>query len=255
MKRIWGHVVSIVAVGMAIGALTPACAKNDASIFIRSALAPSSNRVNGACVFLPDPTAPSLSLAQLDVGVRDDYFAQLLVGNQLIVRGDPLDPRAETNRVHIDGAVVSVTNRDGSSLPGDAGSFTSPGTGFVDPETANNPSYGILGVSIIDAKTSAALAAQLPNRTTTKTVLVNVRAFGKTNGGVDVESNDFQLVMQVCNGCLVTFPPTSVDPTKPLPNCAAPIDTTTTTTTLPCVPGQDEPTSCQLCQGRPACNP
>ena len=60
MKRIWGHVVSGVAVALAASAVVPACATNDQSIFIRAALAPSLNRQMGGCVYTQDPTQAEL---------------------------------------------------------------------------------------------------------------------------------------------------------------------------------------------------
>ena len=110
MKRIWGHVVSLVVVGMAVSAAMPACATNDQTIFIRSALAPSANRQMGGCIYTNDPTQAELFQARADLGVTDSYFAVLLVGNQLIPRADSLSNRAESNRVHINGAIVRVRN-------------------------------------------------------------------------------------------------------------------------------------------------
>ena len=52
--------------------------------------------------------------ATLDIGVADNYYAVLLVGNQLIPRSDPQNNRAESNRVHINGAIVRVTETDGT---------------------------------------------------------------------------------------------------------------------------------------------
>src|SRR6476619_497025 len=51
MKRILGHVVSLLVVGLAVSAALPACATNDQTIFIRNALAPAITRTNGICTY------------------------------------------------------------------------------------------------------------------------------------------------------------------------------------------------------------
>lgn len=249
MNRIWGRARMLMAAGLFAGALAPACAENDQSIFIRGALAPSANRQNGVCTYTADPAQPQLFEGSLDVGVRDNYFAVLLVGNQLSARGSQQAVRAESNRVHINGAVVRVTNPDGSVI----NEFTSLSTGFADAQGNDQPAYGAIGVVAIDAKTKDALAGQLTARTQTKLVLANISVFGKTLGGVDVESGEYQLPIRVCNGCLVTFTDSNDAAAAVQPNCLKPLGTAGTN--LPCSAGQDEAVPCQLCQGRPVCDP
>jgi hypothetical protein len=250
MKRILRHVASLFVVGLAAAAAVPACATNDQTIFIRSALAPSINRQQGGCVYTADPTQNQLFEARADLGVTDSYFSVLLVGNQMIPRSDSLDNRAESNRVHINGAIVRVTEADGTLIR----EFTSLATGFADPASTNTPSYATVGVVALDAPTRDILLPQLPNRTVSKTILINIKAFGTSLGGKDVESGEFQLPMQVCNGCLVTFVD-STDPTQATPNCKKPLAMALTPATAPCFTGQDELVPCQICQGRPACDP
>lgn len=254
MKRIWSHVVSLVVVGMAASAVVPACAANDQTIFIRSALAPSINRQMSGCIYTPDPTQAQLFEARADLGVTDSYFAVLLVGNQLIPRGDPLANRAESNRVHINGAIVRVTEADGTLIR----EFTSLATGFADAASNSAPAYATVGITALDAPTREMLLPSLPNRIVSKTILINIKAFGTTLGGKDVESGEFQLPMQVCNGCLVDFS-TGNDDTLPQamqPNCKKTSTMALTPATSPCFLGQDENVPCQLCQKtRVACDP
>jgi len=252
MKRILRHVVSLVVVGSAAAAAVPACATNDQTIFIRSALAPSINRQQGGCVYTADPTQAQLFEARADLGVTDSYFSILLVGNQMIPRSDSLDNRAESNRVHINGAIVRVTEADGTLIR----EFTSLATGFADPASTNTPSYTSIGVVSLDAPTRDILLPSLPNRLVSKTILINIKAFGTSLGGKDVESGEFQLPMQVCNGCLVNFDG-ATDPTAMIkPNCNAPPAMALTPATSPCFAGQDEPVPCQLCvKTREACDP
>lgn len=251
MKRILGRVVVVCASALVIGAFAPACVENDQSIFVRSVLAPSTNRQNGACVYTDDPQQAQLFEGTFDVGVRDNYFAIVLVGNQLIGRGDPSNTRAESNRVHLNGAVVRVTEPNGNQLA----EFTSLATGFADIQQNNNPDYGTMGIVGIDAPTAATLRGLIPNRTTTRQILLNIKAFGKTLGGVDLESGEFQLPLKVCNGCLVSFAGANDPAQTPNPNCLAATGGAGSNTQAPCFAGQDEAVPCQLCQGRPACDP
>jgi hypothetical protein len=251
MKRIWGHVVSVFVVGLAVSAVMPACATNDQTIFIRGALAPSANRVNGACNYTNDPTQTSLFEARLDLALTDSYFAVLLVGNQLIPRSDPQSNRAESNRIHINGAVVRVTETDGALIR----EFTSPATGFADPGQSGAAEYGTIGVIGLDAPTRDLILPTLPNRLVAKTILINFKAFGTSLGGKDVESGEYQLPMQVCKGCLVDFSTGNDDTAMQQPNCLKKGTTSATATTAPCFKGQDELVKCETCQGNPVCDP
>lgn len=252
MKRIWGHVVALLVTGLSVSAVLPACVENDQSIFIRAALAPSTNRQNGACTYTDDPQQPQLFSGALDVGVRDNYFGVLLVGNQMIPRGDPGNARAESMRIHLNGGIVRLTELDGATIS----EFTSSAMGFADPQNNNAPDYGVVGFTLIDAPSAGILRGRLPNRAATVTVLAYVKAYGTTLGGKEIESDEFQLPIRVCNGCLVTFPAGTNDTTQPGPNCLlAPSGAQGASTAAPCTIGQDEAVPCTLCQGRPVCDP
>jgi hypothetical protein len=267
MKRIWGYVVSMLAAGTMVGSALPACATNDQTIFIRSALAPSINRQGGLCIYNSDPQQAALFEAEVDIGLTDSYYGILLVGNQLVSRGDPANNRAESSRVHINGGVVRVTEPNGVLI----NEFTSLATGFADPQNNNAPGFTTIGLVLMDGPTAQKIRTddykapelrQPMTRQTSKTVLVSVKAFGQTLGGVDVESEEFQLPMRVCLGCLVIydgFDPAQAPPAKPnapTNNCDRVPDTAAAAATDgPCRAGQDVPLSCTLCRGTPICDP
>ena len=245
MKRIWGYVVSLLATGTLVGAALPACATNDQTIFIRAVLAPSANRQGGSCTYNNDPQQAALFLPVVDIGLTDSYFAVLLVGNQLIPRGDPLANRAESNRVHLNGGVVRVDNPDGSPIR----EFTSLATGFNDPQNNSSPGYAPVGLVVLDAPTKDALLPSVQTRGTSRTVLITVKVFGTSVGGVDVESGEFQFPMEVCRGCLINYS-LGVDPAKPTLNCdKAPDTNAAAATNGPCLRGQDLKTDCRDCRG------
>jgi hypothetical protein len=255
MKRIWVHFASLFVAATTLGALAPACAENDQTIFIRGALAPSANRQAGICVYSSDPGQALLFGATLDIGLTDFYSATFLVGNQMVPRNDNLANRTESNRVHLKGGVVKVRDTDGNTLR----EFTSYGLGFVEPQTGTTPATAPLAFNIFDSGTKAIILPLVPNRTSRKSLLVAVKVFGTTLGGKEVESGEFELPMEVCNGCLVDFS-TGNDPAEKVqPNCKKALVAAaggTTTQTAPCLIGQDGTIPCQACVGfNPRCDP
>lgn len=249
MNRLLGQAFTVGVLAVMATAFAPACAENDKSIFIRGALAPSQTRQNGACVYTDDPTQAVLFEGVFDLAVRDNYIAVLLAGNQLIPRGDQNSVRAESNRAHINGAVVRVADPNGGVL----GEFTSLATGFVETQNNNTPAFTSFSVTAIDAPTKNKIGASLAVGQT-RLVTANIKVFGKTLGGVDLESGEYQLPIRVCNGCLISFA-SGDDPATPGVDCSLPLASSSSggTTSLPCFPGQDETTPCQTCLDRPAC--
>ena len=226
--------------------VAPACVDNDQSIFIRDALYPATTRTNNACIYSNDATQAALFLGVLDVAVRDNYSATLLVGNQMIARADSTEPRSESNKAHINGAVVRVTDANGNFIS----TFTSPSQGFVDQAEGDQATYGPIEVVALDAPTTFKLRAGMQVNDA-KLVLANIKVFGESLGGVDLESGEYQLPIRVCNGCLLSFAGYDDATVQGIDcNLAATASTTTTASTvLPCSPGQDEATFCNECLG------
>lgn len=242
MKRLLGHALVVVGISAIAMAFTPACAENDQTIYVRQVLAPPQNRQNGTCIYLPDPTQPFLAEGTLDLAVRNTYAATVLVGSQLLPRGDQTNTRAESNRAHINGAVVKVTDANGAFI----GELTSLAAGFVDPAQSGAASFGVVGITAMDAPTTAKLGVA-PGAT--RLVVASIKLFGRTLGGVDFESGEFQFPVRVCHGCLVDFA-TGDDPATPARDCSKSAESGggATQTTVPCAPGQDEVTPCQSCR-------
>jgi hypothetical protein len=243
MKRLLGQAFVVVAVGITAMAFTPACADNDQTIYVRNVVAPPSNRQNGRCIYQPDPAGVGLLEGTLDVAIRGDYSAILLVGGQGLQRADALNARVEPNRAHLNGAVVTVTDPNGGTI----NEFTALGSGFVDPGQGTTPSFGLIGVTLIDQATSTRIG--VAPGAPAKLVVANAKVFGKTLGGVDLESGEFQFPIRVCNGCLLDFS-TGDDLAVQGRDCNRTIDTTAGGggSEPPCTPGQDENTPCQFCR-------
>lgn len=247
MNRNLARALSLSAGLFCAAALAPGCADNQQSLFVRGVLAPSQSRTNGSCTWTDDPQQAGLFYGRLDIGLRDQYTAVLLVGNQLIGRGDPVNTRAESSRIQITGAIVRVTTPDGAVI----NEFTSTSAGFVDPQTNNQPGFDSISVTAIDPGTVAKLAGQIALGTGEKQVVTNIKVFGNTLGGDKVESGEFSYPIRLCNGCLVSFGGTD-DPATPDVDCSV---AASAEATAPCFFGQDEGVSCTSCQGLAACDP
>src|SRR3954454_12237634 len=73
---------------------SPGCAENESTIFIRQVNVPVSS--GNGCTVEPTPTSLFISRGLLDLAFRNQYVATLLVGNQLVARGNPTQERTET---------------------------------------------------------------------------------------------------------------------------------------------------------------
>lgn len=257
MKRFWGHVSAAFAAAGVI--LVTACAHNDESIFVRQVMAPPIVQFGvGAaqCLYTPDPTQPFLTSGVLDASLLQTYSVEVLVGNQLVPQGSAAQDRAESNRVELQGFIVRVTDANGNELR----SFTRLASGFVDPSLGDTPSYGLIAGEILDSQSVQAAGAASG---ATKRLVSHFKVFGTTLGRQSVETGEFDYPIDICYGCLVSFPNGSQDNARATiegkPNCKAPLDITTAAAGQvviePCFLGQDQIVDCRLCQGAPTCDP
>lgn len=189
---------ALAAGGLTAGAL-PSCATNDSMMFIVGV----ATRQAGSCDVTPDLDAPTLSKGTLDRLLASDYTAALLVGNQLTQRGSRERLRSETSKVALKGAEVRLENTQGREL---VPAFSAIGTGFVDAAQGQEASPAVMYATLIPASIAGSLPAG--------TVVSKVRVFGTTLGGEDVESAELLFPITVCDGCLVSFPAYTRDPTS-----------------------------------------
>jgi hypothetical protein len=240
---------SVIALSLMVA---PACVDNDQSIYIRQVMigTPGTGTALG-CTYTADPSQPGLiAPGEVDVALRENYEAVLLVGNQMNSRGDNLQTRSESNKAHLDGAIVRVTDANGN----DIAEFTAQSAGFADSANGTVAGFGLIGVTLLDAPTLAKIAGGL-GPTDTKLVLANIKVFGETLGGDDLESGEFQWPITVCNGCLISFLGAD-DPLTPGVDCNLQSSAAggaaggggSSTATLGCHPGQDGPVSCTVCR-------
>jgi hypothetical protein len=217
-----------------LGALS-GCAENESSLFIVGVLSIDDNE----CVVEPRPEGPFLFSGTLDLALRTSYAAPLLVGNQLTERGSRNQLRTETSRIRLEGAEVTLEDANGGTIA----EFTTLGAGFAHPAQDTAPGYGGFLADLIPA------GAPVPEGQ----VVAAVKVFGTTLGGEELESAVLRFPIEVCTGCLVSYPPAAYD--KDLPAGAAYLCATSPEKAsgdnaegvLGCFPGQDRPVSCIHC--------
>lgn len=230
---------SLLALGVACfsGASLPSCATNDSMMFIIGVYA----RKLGACEASPDADAPLWDRGVMDRTFADEYRASLLIGNQLTQRGSRDRLRTETSRISLKGAEITLESVDGRRL---LDPFSAIATGFVDASSGTDAGLAIMSATLVPAKA----AQQLPDGV----VVAKVRAFGTTLGGEDVESNELAFPIELCTGCLVTYPASARDLTADGDDyqCKqAEDDESTVDADLPCTIGLDLPVPCTACAG------
>jgi hypothetical protein len=265
MKRFWTHVVGAVSLTGGIAVFAPGCAHDDNSFFIDFVLAPPQGAATSGCVFTADPTSPSLPSGLLDVeavsSFNNAYFAEFLLGNQLIQQQNTDLLMTETSRIEVQGAVVTITDANGGAIPNGTSSFTSPTSGEVDPSAGETPGFGVTSLEIVDPTTVQALRNSL-KPFDEELILTYIKAFGLTLGGDHVESNTFEFPIYVCRGCLISFESVAAPITlasgtaeaAPTPNCcgAEPMNATTKSF---CFLGQDTgAVDCHDCLGDSFCS-
>jgi hypothetical protein len=212
------------------------CEDNESSLFIVGVLAIEKTD----CILTHEGTSILRTSGVLDLSLRSSYTAGLLVGSQLTQRGSRDQLRTETARLSLRGAEVRLE----SSTGGVIAEYTTIGTGFVHPAGGAEPGYGWMSVDLIPA--GAPIGQGL--------VVANVRVFGDTLGGAEIESNEYPFAIRVCHGCLVSYPAEAADMTQGpgVYLCAVRGDDTPVSEEQVCRIGQDVAVLCSDCAAQSA---
>ena len=239
MKGFWGRACALVIAGGAWVSLS-ACAHDDSTLFVLDVVKGS---VSGnTCTFSPDPTQTFWSSGLLDAALRGAYDATYLVGNQMVSQADPTIPKTETAFVTISHANVRITDANGNTIR--TYSTVTASTAF--PATGTTPSFIPTQVTTIDEQAMTMIPGIGPGNTVR--VETFVKFFGKTTGGVSVESNEFEFPVDICFGCLPDFSIQGAHCAKAVAN-----PTVASSAPRPCRLGQDENVDCSLCLGVAVC--
>lgn len=178
------------------GLLASACADNESSLFVRQRMAWTGS--GGSCTVSCSPTEPSWSADAVDSAYVGSHSATLLVGNQIVQRGDPDVLRTETSRVQLYEAEVRVFDTQGN--PVNEG-YVVPIHGVVDPGTGSNAGYNCTEVLLLDGATMDTLRVQAANLGRDVEVLTTVVIRGRTLGGQEVETAEWSYPVRVCFNC------------------------------------------------------
>ena len=201
------------------------CTDYSPSVFVRQAqfIDPEDE-----CIVDADPEAGFLFSGRYDPAIgTNGYFAALLVGNQLIPRGDEDQLKPEANRVQFYEAEVELLSQTGDSV---GAAFFQTISGFADPASGTEPGYGVAGVTLIPPGTAAS-----------GTVVARIIVRGVTLGGEDVETAFWDFPILVA-------PAQCVEPATCDDDVVA-----------QCRIGQDSPADCRVtgvsdcCPAHPAC--
>jgi hypothetical protein len=236
MTRLFSRITgAALVVAAASVALTSGCADNDSSLFIVGVMVPEAP----ACTVTPDGNATILGAGVMDVAFTEEYFAWLLVGNQLAPRGEKDQLRTETARITLRGAEITILDEVGGPV---APAFTVPGTGFVTVDQSEEPGFGAFLATLVPQPIGNTLAEDVGPAGSFKRrkIVVNVRVFGDTLGGKDVESSELSFPIDICNGCTIIYHFDNVSGSA----CVA--ADTGDSTPLPCFSGQ-APIDCTAC--------
>jgi hypothetical protein len=220
-----GAILVATAATVSVAGLFSGCADNESTLFIKGVMKPD----EGTCTYRPDATSVLLLGGVLDTAFGGSYMAGLLVGNQMKSQGNKDRNRTETSRILLEGAVVSLRRSNGGVIS----EFSAPGVGFVDPSSGDAAAFGVVSVLVVPDAAEVVGEAY---------VVADIQVYGHSLGGQEVESNVFSFPIDICDGCLVSFPQSSINPTTG--ECQA---TESTSGVLPCYFGQDEIILCSDC--------
>jgi hypothetical protein len=238
MHRLTPKTLLAAAALSALPAVLPSCATNDSMMFIIGVYA----RKSGSCEPKPEAESPLWASGRLDRQLAASYRAALLIGNQLTERGSREQVRTETSRVTLRGAEIRLETPEGVQL---REPYSTVGTGHLDAASGEEPALSIMYADLIPASVAAKIPAGL--------VVANVRVFGDTLGGQEVESSELSFPIEVCDGCLIDYPASARDPAAEgnVYVCRLSEDSAQAQEAgeLPCRPGVDLPVPCTYCSG------
>ncbi len=202
--------------GLVLGAclgMAGGCEDSGATVFIAGAVLAD----EGDCTVTPGNTF--LLRGAYDRSGMGHYTIFPVYVNQIRSRTTPLG--TDTNGVHITDAEVELQATDGTalSLPGLPNPFTVATNAFVPSASGSTPGRGVGSIELIPIVYSAALPPA-------GTIIASVRAFGETNGTVDVETDDFRFPIDICDGCLFMCAEEPAFCCTPGENCLSQIDCT-----------------------------
>jgi hypothetical protein len=191
---------ALAVLGATGGLFASSCADNESSMFIQGhkVAAPGSN---GSIECSADGTF--LLQGAVDLwACPSPYTATLIVGNQVVPRGDGKVLRTETSRVELYEADVRVLDSSGAPLQYTDGSdiaYSIPISGLIDP-SSNGAGFGCASVTLLDGGAIESLRTAAASSSASLLVVAKVIVRGRTLGGQEVESAEWTYPISVSLG-------------------------------------------------------
>jgi hypothetical protein len=261
-------------------ALVAGCAENYASVEIRQFMVAQANPASPlACTVAPDPSGTKVLSSILDVALRDNYVAFPLIQNNMFQTRSAEFNRPDQRAITAQFVDVELTTADGMTrlTLSNAGapvpsSYRIPVRSDLIPAgNGTTPGFGVMEMPLIPASVGLALRERLGCTgfvagappapfcaNDSQTIRVTVRPTFRTVGGQELSGaagstwtnvSPYTFPLTVCCGCLLSFP-SNVDA-----RCQMMMGSmSSTSTTGYCLIGQDFPTLCTSCAGRPECS-
>ncbi|MBL8601420.1 MAG: hypothetical protein JNK72_05800 [Myxococcales bacterium] len=260
----------------AVAVMSGGCADDSPSIFIRSIVA--QVPMGTFCTVPLDQNGTRITEGRLDLSVSNSYQTAAVIQSQLVARADQTSGRTESNIVQIDGFEVEVHDQspDGpiinqsafgvpqsTVIPASVGGQVSAAVTIFEAippalvtQLRNGAQITVDGQTVtlppvcVVNNTGVTNECPVPSFTSNdRRLIVRFRAYGRTLGGVEVQTPYYDHPVNVCCHCLVRFPADANAPETAMgavanPDCnngVAPVDQST------CSPGQDFPMDCRAC--------
>lgn len=196
MKHLWKGAIALSLFGAAAALSAGGCVEARSSFYIEGVAAPSCDPVTVESDFV--------FLGVLDVKYKCEYTAWLVLGNQLVRRGDDNKLQPETSRIQVTAIDVEILDAAGDRIVTDSGggAFTMPVDGLVDPSDDTEPGQGLSRGILVDGGTGQFLAETGYNGI----IVARVTAHGVTLGGDAIQTPAWDFPIRVVSGDLCVEP-------------------------------------------------
>jgi hypothetical protein len=202
----------------------------------------------------------------VDIALRDNYIINPIVRNNLTDVTQQKGLEASDSRIATNGIVLRSAEIEYSPLDGIAGNIPSTRVIPLSGTVSELSSMTLFNFPLIEAEVMEALRSSdtfflidqgtaRPKRTSV-TLLTSIRIKGETLDGRSTESEPFLFPVEVCNGCMITYPSELIEDRNGRLVCASerPVDESgesiETTNLCPSLVGIDGlSTNCLDCQG------
>jgi|GEM_PF-4990848 len=161
------------------------CADDGGSLHVVCPIVPT--LTESVCTW--DPTSETCVFkGEMNLAAAKQYDVALAVESGLKARASDVPPRPEPNRLSLTGATIELRKPNGARLdiPGLDNPFKLAGSGTVPPE-----GRGMMSLTVIPSNYADRLRANILGAQPESQVVVAVKVKAVTDGGEDVESNEW----------------------------------------------------------------